>query len=312
MFDFDENSLLAQKYVMSGQMKSTPFYETPHIERKEMYSNHAKINKLAIYSGAVVIALILLWVFFPWKTVTVDPGQVGVYSDKPYVFGKNGVRRNEVMEPGREWVWKSTEIIPVLSVPFKQPVRIDDFSTVDNYLVDFDSTVSLRILDAPSVVADWRLTFWSESILAEYNSITRREVAKYKLYELMSNQAALQTLDQNITENLSAYLKKIGIKVVAENVALGRAKPTAEVLAQINETARQNEAKATNVQKAAAEIERKQAEKNRASADMEYATTMNISPSQFTAIRIAEMQTQACIKAANCVIGIDRITPAGK
>lgn len=297
---------------MSGQMKSAPVYGTSHPERKQMYASKAKLNKIAFISGAVILALALLWVFFPWKTVTIDPGYVGVYNDKPYIFGKNGIRKHEVMQPGREWVWKSTEIIPVLSVPFKQPVRIDDFSTVDNYLVDFDSTVSLRILDAPSVVADWRLTFWTESILAEYNSITRREVAKYKLYELMSNQQALQTLDQNITENLSTYLKKIGIKVVAENVALGRAKPTTEVLAQINETARQNEAKATNIQKAAAELERKQAEKNRALADMEYATTMNISPSQFTAIRIVEMQTQACIKAANCVIGIDRITPAGK
>lgn len=286
--------------------------ESNHRNRSQRNRETNQPVKLAFIAIATVITLILAYVFFPWKTVVVESGYVGVYSDKPYIFGKNGIRSNEVMSPGREWAWKSTEIIPVLSVPFKQPVRIDDFATKDNYLVDFDSTVSLRILDAPSVVSDWRLSFWSESILAEYNSISRREVAKYSLYELMSNQVALAQLDFDVTEKLSAYLKKIGIKVQVENVALGRAKPTAEVLAQLNETARQIEAKETNIKKASAELDRKNAESNRAAADAEYANKMNLSPAQFTAIRITELQMAACMKAASCVIGLDRITPAGK
>lgn len=279
-------------------------------EKTEMYHPRQRLFVFSVIIG--FFALLALWLAFPWKTVVVEPGYLGVYNDKPYIFGKNGVRRGEVMQPGREWVWKSTEIISVISVPYKQEQRIDDFSTKDNYLVDFDSSISLRIIDAPGIVSDWRLTFWSETLRAEYNSIVRREVSKYSLYELMSSVEKLAELDNSITEKMRAYVASIKIPVVIENVALGRAKPTAEVQAQINETARQNEASQTNIKKAAAETQRKNAEENRAAADMAYAAKMQISPAQFTALRIAEMQTQACMKAASCVIGIERVTPAGK
>lgn len=191
-------------------------------------------------------------------------------------------------------------------------MRIDDFSTKDNYLVDFDSTISLRILDHAAIVAEWKLTFWTQTLQAEYNSIVRREVSKYELYELMSDPVKLAELDKSITDKLSAYIVSIKIPVKVENVALGRAKPTTEVLAQINETARQKEAKATNINKAAAEEQRKESESKRALADKAYANEMGMNPSQFVQLRMVEMQTTACMKANNCVIGLDRITPAGK
>lgn len=310
---FDDYGDLAARLQKRNSPSASERYFNHRNNNSEKSEMHHPRPQLFIFSIVIgIIAVLTLWLAFPWKTVVVDPGYLGVYSDKPYVFGKNGVRRDEVMQPGRKWVWKSTEIISVISVPYKQDQRIDDFSTRDNYLVDFDSTVSLRIVDAPAIVSDWRLTFWSETLRAEYNSIVRREVSKYSLYELMSSVEKLAELDNSITEKMRAYVASIKIPVVVENVALGRAKPTAEVQAQINETARQTEASQTNVKKAAAEIERKTAEENRASADMAYAAKMQISPAQFTALRIAEMQTQACMKAASCVIGIERVTPAGK
>ena len=232
--------------------------------------------------------------------------------DKPYFVGDGGIRRHEVMNPGRKWVWKSTDVIGVLDVPYKEAVRIDDFSTKDNYLVDFDSTISLRILDHAAIVAEWKLTFWTQTLQAEYNSIVRREVSKYVLYELMSDPVKLGELDKSITEKLSAYIASIKLPVKVENVALGRAKPTVEVLAQINESARQKEAKTTNANKAGAEEERKDSETKRALADKAYANEMGMNPSQFVQLRMVEMQTTTCIKATNCVIGLDRITPAGK
>jgi regulator of protease activity HflC (stomatin/prohibitin superfamily) len=137
-------------------------------------------------------------------------------------------------------------------------------------------------------------------------------VSKYVLYELMSDPVKLGELDKSITEKLSAYIASIKLPVKVENVALGRAKPTVEVLAQINESARQKEAKTTNANKAGAEEERKDSETKRALADKAYANEMGMNPSQFVQLRMVEMQTTACMKATNCVIGLDRITPAGE
>lgn len=279
-------------------------------QEPEMQQN--RHHTFIIFAIIGIVACIIAWTAFPWKTVVVRPAHDGVIVEKPYFFGAGGVRRSEILPPGRWWVWKSNEVIEVVSVPYKQEVRIDDFATKDNYLVDFDTIISLRIKDAPAIIADWRITFWSESLKAEYNSIVRREVAKYTLYELMSDTVKLGQLDNDITTKMREYIASIKIPVVVEAVALGRAKPTAEVQAQINETARQTEAKQTNVKKAAAEEDRKKAEDKRAEADMAYASKMQISPAQFTALRIAEMQTEACKKATNCVIGLDRVTPAGK
>lgn len=276
------------------------------------YDSEEKIKKQIKYSLAVFVLAIISYFAFPWKTVVTAPGTKGVYMDKPYFVGDGGIRRHEVMNPGRKWVWKSTDVIGVLDVPYKEAVRIDDFSTKDNYLVDFDSTISLRILDHAAIVAEWKLTFWTQTLQAEYNSIVRREVSKYELYELMSDPVKLAELDKSITDKLSAYIVSIKIPVKVENVALGRAKPTTEVLAQINETARQKEAKATNINKAAAEEQRKESESKRALADKAYANEMGMNPSQFVQLRMVEMQTAACMKATNCVIGLDRITPAGK
>lgn len=287
----------------------SPDFTNP--EKTEMSSRYHP-HTIGIFAVVGIVAAILLWVLFPWKTVVVRPAHDGVIVEKPYFFGAGGVRRDEILSPGRWWMWKSNEVIEVVAVPYKQEVRIDDFATKDNYLVDFDSTVSLRIKDSAGIIADWRITFWSESLKAEYSSIVRREVSKYTLYELMSDTVKLAKLDNDITTKMREYLVSIKIPVVVENVSLGRAKPTAEVQAQINETARQTEASQTNVKKAAAEIERKTAEEKRADADKAYASKMNINPEQFTALRIAEMQTQACMKATNCVIGLDRVTPAGK
>lgn len=291
------------------------------LELEELYSERTQ-NKMSQDEtrffriiGKIVAALALMiiaYMAFPWKRIYVEPGFVGVYMDKPYFFGKKGVRLDEVMQPGSDWAWKTTELIPVISVPYKQDSRIDDFATKDNYLVDFDSVVSLRISDQAKIVADWRLTFWTETLRAEYNSIVRRAVSGYSLYELMSDTEKLKSLDNEITTNMKAHIKSIGIPIVVENVALGRAKPSNEVMAQITETARRIEEKATFTRMADAQTSRKEAEKNRATADKAYALEMGLSAAQFTMLRMVEMQTNACMKAASCVIGIDRVTPAGK
>lgn len=269
---------------------------------KQNEANFALGIKLIIF----VLFCVSLWAFFPRKTITVPPGFAGVPVDSPWLWGDSGVR-NESKAPGRYWEWKTTEYRMVPTTPLRQPVQIDDFTTSDNYRVDFSSVVNMRISDPVSVVSVWTLQFWSVSILSEYNAIARRAVKKYPLIDLMGSNDVLTEIDNEITAGLRAFIAMRKIPAVVDGVAMGQARPNTIVFNQIEETARVVQERLTYVERGKAEQERTKSETQRAIADKAYRNSMNISVEEFTTLQLMKMQTDACVKAAQCFIGVDKV-----
>lgn len=264
------------------------------------------LANLIVYCVIACVAALLLWLAIPLKTIIVPAGFTGVPIDNPWFFGKEGVRK-EVKSPGRHWEWNTTDFQLVPSTPIRQIVDIDDFTTSDNYRVDFSSSVIMLIKGPSNIVSDWTMKFWSTSIESEYKALSRQAVKPHTLNELMGNATILSEIDTKITNQLREFINTRGIPVEVIGVALGQAKPNKAVFDQIEETARVVEEKRTYTEKAQAETQRKNSESNRAAADNAYRNALGMSTTEYVTLQVTKMQTEACIKASQCVIGIDRI-----
>lgn len=86
------------------------------------------------------------------------------------------------------------------------------------------------------------------------------------------------------------------------NVTLGRARPNDNVLAQMNETAAQQQRVNTLAAAVEAEKERQKEQEAKASADNAYRNKMGLSPEQYLVREIAELNANACQKAQSCIM----------
>lgn len=90
--------------------------------------------------------------------VKVDPGQEAVLIDRPRLFGEGGIR-DETIKPGLAYTWLTTDAIVVDVSPQVLAVAFDDFSSSDNILLDFETTIQYRVTNAPRLLRrfgpDW-------------------------------------------------------------------------------------------------------------------------------------------------------------
>jgi regulator of protease activity HflC (stomatin/prohibitin superfamily) len=230
-----------------------------------------------------------------------DPGDVAVYQDRPYFVGHEGIRP-DVLTEGRDVTWPSTTIIYVTTAPQTLHVPFQDLSSMDNILLDFDTSVQLRVIDAADTLKRFGPQWWENNVVSPYNSIVRKAVKSEKMAQMMSDPVAAEKVDQEVTEQLRALIKASGIRVEVMAVNLGKAKPNDNVLAQMNNTAAEQQRNLTLVAATIAEQQRKLEQEAKADADNAYRNKMGLSPEQYLARQLAEIQADACKKATACYL----------
>lgn len=239
------------------------------------------------------------------KRVTTDMGHETVLIDKPWFVGKGGVRA-DTLKPGAEFVWRSTQTVPLITTPYVIPTEISDFASADNILLDFESTVTVQVLDPSSVARTYGAEWWNNNLERPYIQAVRDQVKGNNMDKMMSDVGTAQRIDDSVTKALEAEVKRLGIEVRIVGVNLGRAKPNPKVLSQMDETAAQQQREKTLEQSRLAEVKRKEEQEAKADADNAYRNKMGLSPEQYLAKQLAEMQQIACIKATACYM-----VPAG-
>jgi regulator of protease activity HflC (stomatin/prohibitin superfamily) len=118
----------------------------------------------------------------------------------------------------------------------------------------------------------------------------------------MSDPIAASQVDTEITEGVRALVKEEKLPIVIRSVSLGRAKPNENVLAQMNETAAQQQRQKTLVAATLAEKDREQEQIAKAKADNAYRNAMGLSPDMFIQLEAIKRFSDAC-KTSTCVIG---------
>lgn len=268
-----------------------------------MYEKNTK-SRYSVWIG-VMLGIVLFLAFIIWAclthTVVAEPGTEVVLVDNPYFVGNEGIRPEPLRE-GRKLLWVTTRDISVTVSPTSERIVIDDFSSSNNILLDFESTIQYRVTNSPALIRSFGKEWFTNNITQQYLSLVRDIVKTKTMEEMMSNQKVANELDIIITESLRKLVADSKLPIEILNVSLGRAKPNADVLAQINKTAAEQQRLKTLIQATAAEKQREAEQEARAIADNAYRNKMSLSPEQFVQLEAIKRYSEACAKST-CVIG---------
>lgn len=234
--------------------------------------------------------------------VTPEVGYEAVLVDRPYLFGKGGVRLDDVRKPGRSYTWISTQKIYIPTTPQTLNVSFDDYSSSDNILLDFETAIQYRITNSPRLLATKGMDWFANNIKNQYAAIVRDQVKRHDMTSMMSDPAAATQIDNAVTEAIRLEVKEQGIDVEIINITLGRAKPNPNVLEQMNLTAAQQQRVKTLKEATAAEEQRRLEQEAVAAADNAYRNKMGLSPQQYLQKQLAEINAEACRQAKTCYV----------
>jgi len=226
-------------------------------------------------------------------SVTPGAGEEGILIDKPLLFGHGGVREKTV-EPGRKWVWFTTEYVIIKTVPVRYDIEFDDIMSNDNTPLDYATYITLQIDKgkAPMLLQNYGEDWFSNNVEAKYRNFVREEVSKYDPFDLMSNREVITDIDRQVKKKIDTYFGELNSKsefpVTCTEIITGRAKPNQLQLDEMNKTAAAIQAKQTQERTVEMEQAREKAERQRALADKAYMKEMNLSQDQFIMLKIVE------------------------
>lgn len=260
---------------------------------------------LGILGGVLALLALLVgifvWAFF-MHTEVVEPGHQLVVNDKPYFFGHEGVRSEPITE-GRILLFNTSTAEVVRMTPQSTTIVIDDFSSKNNILLDFGTTVQWRVANSVTLVKSFGVKDWfNNNLHNQYLAIVRDAVKKRTMEEMMSDPNTAAEVDNEVTAGVRKLVADEGLPIVILNVSLGRAKPNENVLRQMNETAQQEQRKKSLIAATDAENQREKEQTAKARADNAYRNAMSLSPEQFINLEAIKRFSEACEKST-CVIG---------
>lgn len=259
-----------------------------------------KVYSLKGIAIGVLGFIILIIGFFVVKTVEIPAGKVGVIVDKPYFFGNQGVR-DDVVQPGRKWLWVTTEVVLIDSTPILKKEVANDYMSSDGVPLDFEAVIRVQITDAANMIAQFGPNWYENNIQKEFQNAIRDTVKKYGLQETAINASASAKIDAEVTDKMEKYIKSAKIPVRLIQITLGKANPPDSVKDQRIATAQQEQRVQTEKQRKLAEDSRLAAEASRAAADNKYRNEMSLSPQQFISLETLKTYEKIC-----------GVTPEGK
>jgi len=250
------------------------------------------IISVAILAFVALIISIMVWALF-MHTETVEPGHNLVVVDKPYMWGHEGVQPKPITE-GRVLLWRSSSVYDVVMTPQAEHVKFDDFSSGDNILLDFESTIQYQVTNAVDLVSHFGDKWFANDVNRQYAAIVREALKKKTMTQMMSDAVAAQDVDNEVTGALQRLVQDQKLPVRILGVSLGRAKPNENVLLQMNETAAQQQRQKTLSAAAIAEGNREVEQIAKAKADNAYRNAMQLSPDMFIQLERIKRYADAC------------------
>ena len=230
-------------------------------------------------------------IFSSCTSVTPDYGQEAVLIHKPWIFGHGGVDETPI-ETGLAYTWLSTDYVIVNMLPQKYDETLDDVTSNDNTLLDFNTQIQLQVKDNKSAVliANYGLNWYDNVVRERYRNTVRNYISKYGPFDLMSNREVLDSINQmvkdDIIEHIASVSKKSGeLPVNVIDVLVGRAIPNEKQKEEMNLTAAATQAKRTEESRREMLVAKEAAERQRAIADKAYQEELGLSTDQFIQLR---------------------------
>ena len=233
----------------------------------------------------------------------IDPGDEGVVVRKPWFFGHGGVQP-ETQKPGLSWYALSTKVYEVSIAPRKFDEPLEHMSTADNNFINYSSYIVLRWRDLSYNFEKFGLpdSWYVNNLKEQYRTIARDVTKQYSMTQIMTDPQTLVAIEAAISERFREHIKASGLHVDLLNVNMGKALPEPAVIAEMNNTAAQQQRIKTEGQRKLAEDARKQAEESRAQADNAYREQMKLDAAQFVQLESIKRYSDACRENKGCII----------
>lgn len=242
-----------------------------------------------------VMSLVLVLGFTSCTSVTPDAGQEAVKVHKPWFFGTGGVDMTPV-ETGLEYTWLSTDYVIVGMLPTKYDEKLDDVTSNDNTLLDFNTQIQLQVQDnkSPVLIKNYGENWYTNVIQEVYRNTVRNYISKFGPFDLMSNREVLDSINVAVKKDMENHIatltKKSGeLPITVVNVLVGRAIPNDMQKAEMNRTAAATQAKRTEESRKEMLEAKEAAERQRAIADKAYQEELGLSTDQFIQLRAWEI-----------------------
>lgn len=243
---------------------------------------------------SVLSVLFVTLMFTSCYRVTPDAGQEAVLVHKPYFFGKDGVDETPV-GTGSKWVWWSTDAIGVSMVPQKYDEKLEDVTSNDNTLLDFNTQIQLQVKsgDSPVLIQNYGENWYINMIQETYRNTVRSYISRYNPFDLMSNREVLDSINIMVKKDMESHIEKLSaareLPIEVINVIVGRAIPNGPQKEEMDRTAAATQAKRTEESRKEMLIAREAAERQRAIADKAYQKELGLSTDQFIELRAWEI-----------------------
>jgi regulator of protease activity HflC (stomatin/prohibitin superfamily) len=243
------------------------------------------------------------------STQSPDAGHEIVLVEKPWFFGHGGVDPQPV-RTGLTFTSVTTHGMDVNMQPQKFEVLMNDTMTSDGVPIDFHAVIVLQVVDSVALITNFGPHWYQNNVEQPFQTMVRQAVRKHGMNETAIQPTALDAIDGEIREVLTAFIKEKGIPVKLVTATVGRANPPDAVKNQRIETATQEQRIQTQVQMKLAEDERAKSEQSRANADNAYREAMHLSPEQFIQLETIKMQEKVCAEGrGNCTFIQNGATP---
>lgn len=222
-----------------------------------------------------------------------DAGHEVVLIDKPWFFGHGGVE-DEPVKPGRTWAAITTQGVDVYMQPQKYETEMHDTMTSDGVPISFHAIMVLQVVDSVSLIKNFGQHWYENNLQEPFKTMVRQAVRKRGMNETAISTTALDAIDDEIKDDLLAFIKEKNLPVKLVTMTVGRANPPDAIKNQRIETAAQEQRIQTEIQIKNAETQRKAAEEARAAADNAYRQAIGLSPEQYVQLKRIEMERAVC------------------
>lgn len=224
---------------------------------------------------------------------TPDAGHEIVLVEKPYFFGHGGVDPDPV-KAGRTYTALSTQGVDVYMQPQKLDVLLPDTMTSDGVPITFHAIIVVQVTDSVALIKNFGPHWYENNMEEQFKTMVRQAVRKRGMNETAISTTALDEIDAEIRDVLTAFIANKGLPVRLVTMTVGKANPPDAIKNQRVETATQEQRIQTEKQTKLAEDQRMLAEQSRASADNAYREAMHLSPEQFIQLEMIKMQARVC------------------
>lgn len=242
-----------------------------------------------------VLSLMMVFNFTSCTRVAPDAGVEAVKIHKPWFFGNGGVDMTPV-ETGLEYTWFSTSYVEVSMLPTKYDEKLDDVTSNDNTLLDFNTQIQLQVQNdkSPILIKNYGENWYTNVIQEVYRNTVRNYISKYGPFDLMSNREVLDSINTSVKNDMETHISQLSstggeLPITVVNVLVGRAIPNEMQKDEMNRTAAATQAKRTEESKLEMLKAKEDAERQRAIADKAYQLELGLSTDQFIQLRAWEI-----------------------